>query len=114
MTTIDAQGLATLFIDNIFRLHGLPNSIVSDRGPQFAADFWRYLFAGLGIATQLSTAFHPQIDGQTERINASMEEYLRAHINYLQDDRVRCLSLAEFATNNQESTTSGASPFFTT
>ena len=59
LTTIDAQGLATLFIDNIFRLHGLPDSIVSDRGPQFAADFWRFLCASLGIATRLSTAFHP-------------------------------------------------------
>ena len=62
MTTIDAQGLATLFIDNIFRLHGLPDSIVCDRGPQFVADIWRYLCASLGIATQLSTAFHPQTD----------------------------------------------------
>ena len=49
MTTIDAQGLATLCIDNIFHLHRLPDSIVSDRGPQFAADFWRYLCASLGM-----------------------------------------------------------------
>ena len=63
MTTIDAQGLATLFINNIFRFHGLPDSIVSDRGPQFAEDFWHYLCAFLGIATRLSTAFHPQTDG---------------------------------------------------
>ena len=83
ITTIDATGLATLFIDNIFCLHGLPASIVSDHGPQFAVDFRHYLCASLGIATRLSTAFHPQTDGQTERINASMEEYLRAHVNYL-------------------------------
>ena len=114
MTTVDAEGLARLFIDNVFRLHGLPDSIVSDRGPQFAADFWRYLCSCLGIATRLSTAFHPQTDGQTERINASMEEYLRAHVNYLQDDWVQYLALAEFAANNQESTTTGASPFFAT
>ena len=114
MTTIDAQGLATLFIDNIFRLHGLPDSIVSDRGPQFAADFWGYLCASLCFATRLSTAFHPQTDGQTERMNASMEEYLRAHVNYLQDDWVQYLSLAEFAANNQESTTTAASPIFVT
>ena len=61
-----------------------------------------------------STAFHPQTDGQTERINASMEEYLRAHVNCLQDDWVQYLSLAKFATNNQESATTGASPFFAT
>ena len=114
MTTIDAQGMATLFIDNIFLLQALPNSIVSDRGPQFAADFWRYICVCLGIATLLSTAFHPPTDAQTERINASMEEYLRAHVNYLQDDWVQYLSLAEFAANNQESTTTGASPFFAT
>ena len=114
MITIDAQGLTTLFINNIFRLHGLPNSIVSDRGPQFAVDFWRYLCACLGIATRLSTAFHPQTDGQTERINASMAEYLRAHVNYLQDDWIQYLSLAEFAANNQEFATTGVSLFFAT
>ena len=100
MTTIDAEGLARLYIDNVFRLHGLPDSIISDCGPQFAADFWRYLCSCLGIATRLSTAFHPQTDGQTERINDSMEEYLPAHVNYLQDDWVQYLSLAEFAANN--------------
>ena len=100
MTTIDAQGLASRFIDTIFRLHGLPDSIVSDRGPQFVADFWRYLCTSLGIATRLSTALHQQTDGQTGRINASMEEYLRAYVNYLKDDCVQYLSLAEFAANN--------------
>ena len=108
------QVLATLFIDNIFRLYGLPDSIVSNREPQFAVDFWYYFCASLGIATRLSTAFHPQTAGQTERINSSMEEYLRAHVNYLQDNWVQYLSLAEFAANNQESATTRASPFFAT
>ena len=87
MTLIDAEGLARQFIDNVFRLHGLPDSIVSNRRPQCAADFWQYLCSCLGIATRLSlaTAFHPRTDGQTERINASMEEFLRSHVNYLQD-----------------------------
>ena len=85
-TTIGAKGHAELFIDNVFLLHGLPNSIISDRGPQFASEFRRYLCSCLGISAQLSTAFHPHIDGQTERINASMEEFLCAHVNYLQDD----------------------------
>ena len=88
MTTIDAQGLATLFINNIFRLHGLPDSIVSNCGPQFGVDFWRFLCASQGIATRLSTAFHPQTDGQAERINDSMQEYLWAHVNYLQENWV--------------------------
>jgi transposase InsO family protein len=85
-TTVDAESLADLYIQHIFRLHGLPRTIVSDRGPQFAADFWGRLCSHLGIDRRLSTAFHPQTDGQMERINAVMEQYLRAHVNYLLDD----------------------------
>jgi transposase InsO family protein len=85
-TTVDAESLANLYIQHIFRHHGLPRTIVSDRGPQFAADFWGHLCSRLGIDRRLSTAFHPQTDGQTERINAVMEQYLRAFASYLQDD----------------------------
>jgi hypothetical protein len=66
----------------------------------------------LGIEVKLSTAFHPQSDGQTERFNAVMEQYLRAHVNYLQDDWAQWTSLAEFAANNHASETTGVSPFF--
>ena len=58
-TTIDAKGLAELFIDNVFQLHSLPNSIISDWGPQFALDFWGHICSCLGISARLSTAFHP-------------------------------------------------------
>ena len=61
-TTINAKGLTELFIDNVFRLHGLPNSIISDRGQQFASDFWGHLCSCFGISVRLSTAFHPQTD----------------------------------------------------
>ena len=81
--SIDAAGLANLFIRHVFRLHGLPDSITSDRGPQFASHFWTHLCHCLGIQPRLSTAFHPETDGQTERINAAMEEHLRAYVNYL-------------------------------
>jgi transposase InsO family protein len=111
-TTVDAEALADLYIQHIFRLHGLPRTIVSDRGPQFAADFWEHLCRRLGIDRRLSTAFHPQTDGQTERINAVMEQYLRAHVSYLQDDWADWLSLAEFSANNQASESTGVSPFF--
>jgi hypothetical protein len=111
-STIDAEGLADLFLQHIFKLHGLPLTIVSDRGPQFAADFWGRLCSRLGIDRRLSTAFHPQTDGQTERVNAVMEQYLRMHVNYLQDDWVEWLPLAEFAANNHASEATGASPFF--
>ena len=109
---IDAAGLADLFLLHVFRLHGLPLSIISDRGPQFAAHFWIHLCNCLGIEPRLSTAFHPETDGQTERLNAAMEEYLRGHVNYLQDDWARLLPLTEFAGNNQVSTATGASPFY--
>jgi len=61
-----AEGLARLFRDNVWKLHGLPESIISDRGPQFAAELTKKLNRMLGIETRLSTAFHPQTDGQTE------------------------------------------------
>jgi hypothetical protein len=93
-------------------LHGLPDVLISDRGPQFIANFWKYLASCLGIETATSTAFHPQTDGQTERINAVTEQYLRAYVSYLQDDWKRYLSLAEFAANNQVSDTTTLSPFF--
>src|SRR3978361_4553 len=111
-TTVDARDLADLFLQNVFRLHGLPLTITSDRGPQFASAFWHRLCARLGIQPRLSTAFHPQTDGQTERINAIMEQYLRAHVNYLQDDWAEWLPFAEFAVNNQASETTAVSPFF--
>jgi transposase InsO family protein len=111
-TTITAKGLAELFCDRIFRYHGLPETIVSDRGPQFASRFWKHLCSCLKIDPRLSTAFHPQTDGQTERVNAVVEQHLRAYVAYLQDDWTDYLFLAEFAGNNQISDTTTLSPFF--
>jgi len=71
-----AKGLARLFRDNVWKLHGLPESVVLDRGPQFAAKLTKELNKMLGIETRLSTAFHPQTDGQTGRINQELEQYL--------------------------------------
>jgi len=71
-----AEGLARLFRDNVWRLHGLPESIILDRGPQFAAGLMRELNEMLGIKTKLSTAFHPQTNRQTERMNQELEQYL--------------------------------------
>ena len=111
-TTISAVGFAELFCDRIFRYHGFPESIVSDRGPQFASRFWNHLCQCPKIDPRLSTAFHPETDGQTEHMNAIMEQHLRAHVSYLQDDWTDYLFLAEFAGNNQisDTTTSGDRP----
>ena len=71
-----AEGLARLFKDNVWRLHGLLESVVSDRELQFAADLTKELNKMLGIQTKLSTAFHPQTNGQTEQMNQELEQYL--------------------------------------
>jgi len=80
-----AEGLARLFRDNVWKLHGLPESIISDRGPQFAAGLMKELNEMLGIKSKLSTAFHPQTDGQTERVNQELEQYLRMFIDHRQE-----------------------------
>jgi len=74
------EGLARLLRNNVWKLHGLPESIVSDRGPQFAAELTKKLNRMLGIKTKLSMVFHPQTDGQTERMNQELEQYLRFFI----------------------------------
>ena len=83
---IDAPGLAEVIIDVVVRHYGLPNSIVTDRGSFFTSKFWSSLCYFLGIKRKLSTAFHPQTDGQTERQNSTIEAYLRAFINFEQND----------------------------
>ncbi len=81
-TDVTSKGIARLFFDNIFRLHGIPDSVVSDRGTQFTSDFTRALANLVGTQHKLSTSFHPQTDGQTEHINAIVEQYLRGYYNY--------------------------------
>jgi transposase InsO family protein len=80
--SITVEKTAQLILDGIVRLHGLPEEIVSDRGPQFASKFWRRLFELLGVDIRLSSAFHPETDGQTERTNQTFEQYLRCTVNY--------------------------------
>jgi len=73
---------ANLFMKEIGRLDGLPQDIITDRGTLFPSDLWKETTGKLGIERRLSTAFHPQTDGQTERTNAILEQYLRGCINY--------------------------------
>ena len=110
--TCDAEGVARLYVKYIWKLHGLPTTIVSDRGPQFISAFWKHLNRRLKVNSLLSTAFHPETDGQTERMNAVLEQYLRAYVSYLQDDWVEWLPLAEFSTNLHVSETTRVSPFY--
>jgi len=81
-----AEGLVRLFRDNIWKLHSLPESVISDREPQFVAELMKELNKILGIETRLSTAFHPQTDGQMEQMNQELEQYLRLFMEYRQRD----------------------------
>lgn len=108
---INVRELSRLYLEQVWKLHGLPETIVSDRGTQFTAEFWKSLCDRLEIAPRYSTAFHSQTDGQTERTNAIMEQYLRSYVSYQQDNWTDFLPLAEFATNNHISETTNMSPF---
>ena len=109
--TIDALGLGEVITDVVVQHHGLPDSIISDRGAIFTSKFWSLLCYFLGIKRRLSTAFHPQTDGQTKRQNSTMKAYLRAFVNFEQNDWVKLLSMAEFAYNNAKNTSIGYTPF---
>jgi len=96
-----AEGLAKLFQDHVWKLYGLPESIIPDRGVQFAAGMMRELNNLLGIQTKLLTAYYPQTDGQTERINQELKQYLRVFIDHRQEQWPDWLGTVEFIYNNK-------------
>ena len=78
--SIDASECARVFIDTVFRLHGLPREIVSDRDPRFTAAFWQSVFKTLGMRLMMSTSDHSETDGQTERAKCVLDEILRGYV----------------------------------
>ena len=100
VTMLSAAGTARLYVQHIWKHHGLPKKVVSDRCPQFVAEFMKELYQHLGIKLAATTTYHPQGDGQIERINQELEQYLWLFINQRQDNWVRLLSFAEFQYNN--------------
>ena len=98
---ISVEELAKLFKDNMWKLHRLPESVVSDREPQFAKNLTKELNRMLRIKTRLLISFHSQINRQTEQMNQELEQYLRFFINYRQKDQLEWLTLAEFIVNNK-------------
>jgi len=106
-----AKELARVFRDNVWKLHGLPESVISDKGPQFAVELTRELNKILGIETKLSTAYHPETDRQTERTNQELEQYLRMYVNHRQNNWAKWLATAEFAFNNKVHTATKMSLF---
>jgi hypothetical protein len=111
-TTITAPGAARLFLHNVWKLHGLPRRVVSDRGPQFVRQFTQDLYQRLGIQIAASTAYHPQTDGQTERVNQELEQYMRVFVSERQDDWHDLLPMAEFQYNNHVHSATRETPFF--
>ena len=107
-----ARDLAQLLYDRVYPLHGLPLQIISDRGTQFAAELFQEWCKLLGIESSMSTAYHPQTDGQTERVNQALEQYLRCYVDYNLDNWSTLLSTAEFAYNNVAHESTKESPFF--
>jgi len=110
--TFTAEQLANTVMDRLVRYHGLPRIFLTDRGSVFTSKFWNTLITRLGIKHKLSTAYHPETDGQTERMNQTLEVYLRHYVNYRQDNWVALLPLAQLALNNVRNETTGETPFF--
>jgi len=110
-TTVTAEGAARLFLHQVWKLHGLPTCVVLDRGTQFVACFTRELYRLLGIKLASSTAWHPQTDRQTERVNQELDQYLRLFVNERQDDWYDLLPLAEFQHNNHVYSATQHPPF---
>ena len=111
VTTVTTAGAANLYLQNIWKLHGLPWKVVSDRRPQFVATFMKELYRLLGIEATTSTAYHPQTDGQTERVNQELEQYLQHFVRERQDDWYTLLPLAEFSYNNHVHSSTQQTPF---
>ena len=112
VSTMGAYELAMLFVRDVWKLHGLPDSIVSDRGSLFVSEFWKAVCCRLQIKLDLSTAYHYETDGQTENANSFMSQYIRQYVNFAQDNWDEWLPLAEFAARNVVNSSTGMSPFF--
>ncbi|KAJ1596995.1 hypothetical protein NDA14_002766 [Ustilago hordei] len=110
--TVTAKQTAVLLYGHMIRLFGYPDHMVSDRGRQFISGAWKAFAEQMGVKHSLSTAYHPQTDGQTERVNQVIEQYLRMYCNYEQNDWANLLDTAAFVYNNTVHNSIGVSPFF--
>ena len=113
LKSLNVVEIAEVFTQNIFKLHELFDTIISDYKNQFIMIFWRILYTQLEINSQLSTAFHSKTDDQTENTNTIMKQYLQIYCSYLQDDWKKWLSLAEFIINNIMNKSTDVTSFYT-
>ena len=110
--TINAKEMCQVLLKEVFKLHGFPREIISDRGPTFVSSFRRSLDSMLGIKDCLTSAYHPESDGQTERLNATLEQYLRCFVTDSPENWLSLLPLAELSYNNACQSSSKYSPFY--
>jgi len=110
--TITSTDLARLFILHVFFKHGVPSHVTSDRSSEFVSNFFRSLGTALNMRLHFTSGYHSEGDGQTERMNQTLKQYLCVYCNYQQDNWSELLPLAEFAYNNAPSATTSVSPFF--
>src|SRR5258708_3206498 len=101
VTSLDSAGVTRLFLEHVWHHHGLPEEVISDHGPAFVSNFSHKLATLLGVKLTPSTSYHPQTDGQMERMNQEIEAYLRVFVSHQQDNWANWLPLAEFAYNNK-------------
>ena len=107
MMNISSEGIARIYRNKIWKLHGVPKKVLSNRGPQFTSRFMEELTKALGTKRMLSMAYHPQSDGQTERINQEIETFLQHYINYQQDDWTEWITVVEFHYNDKRCAATG-------
>ena len=110
-TDCNAEEAARLFLKHVVKYWGIPKSIISDRDTRFTGKLWTELFKLLGSQLNFSTSFHPQTDGQTERVNALLELYLRHYVSANQRNWAKLMDVAQFSYNLQRSESTGSSPF---
>ena len=111
-TDMGSEEFAQVFLREVFAKHGIPKNLVSDRDTRFTSKFFKELCRHLGVKHHMSTAFHPQSDGQTERANCVLEDMLRTYVAPSQNDWDLKLACCEFAVNNAWNAATGSTPFF--
>ena len=109
---ITSERLARLFLIHVFSKHGIPQHCTSDRKSEFVLQFFQALGNALNMKLHFTSGYHPEADGQTERTNQTLEQYIRIYCSYQQDDWEPLLPLAEFAYNNAPNASTGITPFF--
>jgi len=106
------HGLAELYRDNIWKLHGLLRQLTMDRGPQFTVELMKSLCAVLGIKQNLSTTYHQQMDEHVERLHQETEAFLWHYVDHLQTNWADWLAIAEFQYNDKLHSSTNHTPFF--